>query len=265
MHHSDDLGDDELADLHSNWAAWLAVMARHIDGGETQQFGSVSVSSLGVPMPLFNQALVFDDPVVDDVAQATAWLTERNVPFWVTTPGHLSGAIAEIAQQLGLAPEIGAMPGMVLGSLTGLEPEIPSGLEIVPVTQPDQLDTVVAATADGFGAPPEMARHLAPESMLDDDSMQWFVGSVDGEPATCGQLLLTDGVAGVYTMAVIGRFRRRGIGRAMTQAILLAGRERGATRGVLQASEMGRPVYEALGFETFTDYALHTGARQNTN
>ena len=153
------------------------------------------------------------------------------------------------------------MPGMLLRSLTELEPDTPSDLELAPVTRPDQLGIVAAATADGFGAPIEFARLLAPASMLDDDSTQWFVGSVDGEPAACGQLLLTDEVAGVYTIAVIERFRRRGIGAAMTRTVLLAGRERGARRGVLQASAMGRSVYEAMGFETFTDYALHVGGR----
>lgn len=253
--------DDMLTGLNSNWAAWLEAMGRHVDGAETHTFGSVAASSLGVPMPLFNQVFVFDHPIVDDVAAAVAWLRGRGVPFWVTTPGHLEGPIGDHAELLGLSNAAETMPGMVMRSLGGLESEMPSHLDLAPVTHPDQLETVVAATADGFGAPPAMARHIAPASMLDDDSMQWFVGSVDDEPAACGQLLLTDEVAGVYTVAVIERFRRRGIGEAMTRAILLAGRARGARCGVLQASEMGRPLYEAMGFETITDYALHVGGR----
>lgn len=252
---------DESPGLNSNWAAWMEALARHVDGGETRQFHSVAVTSLGVPMPLFNQAFVFEDPVVDDMDEAVAWLRGRGIPFWVTTPGHLQGAVADHAQRIGLSADVETMPGMVLRSLTELDHETPSHLQLDPVTRPDQLDIVVAATADGFGAPLEFARHLAPASMLDDASAQWFVGTVDGEPAACGQLVLTDDVAGVYTIAVIERFRRRGIGAAMTRAVLLAGRARGATCGVLQASEMGKSVYEAMGFETFTDYALHLGSR----
>lgn len=93
--------------------------------------------------------------------------------------------------------------------------------------------------------------------MIDDPSMQWFMGSVDGEPAACGQLLLSDDCAGVYSIAVIEPFRRRGFGEAMTRAVLLAGHERGAAFGALQASEMGRPVYEAMGFETLTHYVQY--------
>ncbi len=253
------MNDGRLAGLDANWAAWLEAMAHHINGGETRQFGSVAATSTGAPIPLFNQAFVFDDPVVDDVAQAATWLRGRGAPFWVTAPGHLAEAVADHAEQCGLSPDVGTMPGMVLQSLAELQPEMPSDLEVSLVTGPDQLETVVAATADGFGAPPEFARHMAPASMLDDPSMQWFVGSVEGEPAACGQLILTDDLAGVYTIAVIERFRRRGFGEAMTRAVLLAGRDNGATQGVLQSSDMGRSMYASMGFETFTDYALHFG------
>ena len=254
------MGEDRVTDgLHANFAGWLAATARHVDGGETRQFGTVAATSVGAPMPLFNQAFVFGDPVIADVEPAVAWLRERDVPFWVTTPGHLAGGMAAHAGRLGLTSDVDSMPGMVLRSLDRLEPEVPSDLELVAATRPDQLDIVAAATADGFGAPIELARHMVPASMLDDDSLQWFVGTIDGEPAACGQLVMTDETAGVYTIAVIERFRRRGIGAAMTRAVLLAGRERGATHGVLQASVMGRSVYAAMGFETFTEYALHVG------
>lgn len=254
------MSDGSMTDgLNSNFAAWLAATARHVDGAETRRFGTVAATSVGVPMPLFNQAFVFGDPVIADVEAAAAWLRERGAPFWVTTPGHLAGGVAAHAGRLGLNPDVDTMPGMVLRSLDRLEPEVPADLELVAATRPDQLDIVAAATADGFGAPIEFARHMAPASMLDDDSLHWFVGSIDGEPAACGQLVMTDDTAGVYSIAVIERFRRRGVGAAMTRAVLLAGRERGATHGVLQSSAMGRSVYAAMGFETFTEYALHVG------
>lgn len=255
------MSEQQLMDgLHTNWSAWLAATARHVDGAETRQFGTVAATSVGAPMPLFNQAFVFGEPVLDDIEPAAAWLRERGAPFWVTTPGHLASRMADHVGRLGLTSDVDTMPGMVLRSLDGLEPDVPADLDLVPVTRPDQLDIVAAATADGFGAPIEFARHMAPPSMLDDDSLQWFVGSIGGEPAACGQLLMTDDTAGVYSIAVIERFRRRGVGAAVTRAVLLAGRERGATHGVLQSSVMGRSVYAAMGFETFTEYALHVGS-----
>ncbi len=246
---------------NENWSSWVATMAQHVEGGASQRFGSVTAASVGAPMAMFNQAFVFDEPVVADVEAATEWLQERGVPFWVTAPGHLRDALVDLAPQLDLTVDEASMPGMALSSLTDLNPEMPAHFELAPVTHPDQLETVAVATADGFGAPVEFARHMAPASMIDDDSMQWFVGHVDGEPAACGQLFLTGDVAGVYTIAVCTPFRRRGLGEAMTRAVLLAGRERGATYGVLQSSEMGRSVYERMGFETFTQYTHLTAGR----
>ena len=45
------------------------------------------------------------------------------------------------------------------------------------------------------------------------------------------------------------RWRRRGIGRAMTAAALHAARETGARRACLDASDAGRRIYLRLGFE----------------
>jgi predicted acetyltransferase len=61
-------------------------------------------------------------------------------------------------------------------------------------------------------------------------------------------------VAGVYSIGVVEEFRRRGIGDAMSRAVLRAGHEAGCQVGVLQLSEMGYPLYEQLGFETVVTY-----------
>ena len=41
---------------------------------------------------------------------------------------------------------------------------------------------------------------------------------------------------------------------AFAAAALVAGRDLGCSTGVLQASPMGEPVYDRMGFETVTQY-----------
>ena len=48
--------------------------------------------------------------------------------------------------------------------------------------------------------------------------------------------------------------RRRGIGEAITWHAVHVGAERGALIACLQASEMGAPVYERMGFRVTAQY-----------
>jgi GNAT superfamily N-acetyltransferase len=52
-------------------------------------------------------------------------------------------------------------------------------------------------------------------------------------------------VSSVYTRP---EFRRRGLGRTLMRMLMETSRELGVTRLVLWASDMGRPLYEELGF-----------------
>ena len=61
-------------------------------------------------------------------------------------------------------------------------------------------------------------------------------------------MTLVGGIAGVFCVATIEAARRRGIGAAVTLAPLLDARAAGYQIGVLQASEMGYPVYQRIGF-----------------
>jgi GNAT superfamily N-acetyltransferase len=145
---------------------------------------------------------------------------------------------------------------MVHAPLAELSLEGPGDAEILAVTEAAQLGDLAIVTSEAFGAPVELAGMLAPASTLDDDRCTWFLGYVDGEVAACGQLLRTSDVAGVYAIGVRERFRRRGLGAAISAAVLTAGRDLGCSIGVLQASPMGEPVYNRMGFETVTQYHL---------
>jgi ribosomal protein S18 acetylase RimI-like enzyme len=62
------------------------------------------------------------------------------------------------------------------------------------------------------------------------------------------QGLIDDGVVLVANVAVREEARGRGIGTAVTAAVLAAAQERGATDAVLVSSELGHSVYGGLGF-----------------
>jgi GNAT superfamily N-acetyltransferase len=62
-----------------------------------------------------------------------------------------------------------------------------------------------------------------------------------------------EGLVGVWEMMTSPGHRRRGAGRAVLAAALAATAALGPSGTLLWASPMGRPLYEALGFEVFDE------------
>lgn len=140
-----------LDDLNENWAAWLDFTAEHATSGASRTFGAVRCSSVGVPMPLFNQAFVFDEPAADDLASATSWLSARNVPFWVTAPDATAGAVAGMAESAGLDSSAATTPGMAFAPLADLPAEATHDVEMLQVTDGAQLTDFAIVAAEAFG------------------------------------------------------------------------------------------------------------------
>ncbi len=67
--------------------------------------------------------------------------------------------------------------------------------------------------------------------------------------------LASHGIAGLYWVGTMPAARGQGLGAAVTAAITNEALERGADAVTLQASVMGRPIYERLGYETLYHYA----------
>jgi GNAT superfamily N-acetyltransferase len=131
------------------------------------------------------------------------------------------------------------------------EPAVP-GLEITEAVSAAEMNDFAAVVAAGFRLPEFVADFLcrAMDQVRTLDSVH-YLGSLDGRPVATSSLMFGAGVAGIYNVATLEAARGRGIGRAITRAPLLEGRRRGYRAGILQASALGRPVYERLGFRIY--------------
>ena len=74
------------------------------------------------------------------------------------------------------------------------------------------------------------------------------VARVDGRFAGRAWALVGGDVAGVYDMEVWPQFQRQGLGRALLHTVCGAARAAGATRAVLNATQVGARLYSAEGF-----------------
>lgn len=143
-------------------------------------------------------------------------------------------------------------PGMAL-DLGELQepPHVP--VEIRPVVGAEDLKVWARIFAAGFEVPDSFAGplHELYDSLRGAGSpLRHYVAFLDGEPVATSSLFLGAGVAGIYDVATLRAARGKGIGSAVTAAPLLEARSGGCRIGILQASQLGVPVYERLGFRT---------------
>lgn len=248
---------DAIADSHANLLEAFSGLADHGPDGRVETFGMITAVSTGVPLRYLNRVFVLEPPDRDDLERAIAWM--GGGPFLVTVAGPVLDAAEGVETTDGLGDRAGTEPGMVRDTLEGIPPTGPT-VDIEEATRPEEAEVIARVTVANTDMPVEVARRIVPPAMLAGDAFRAFVARVDDRAVGRGLLFRHGDVAGVYNVGVVESHRRRGIGEALTWAVLRAGREDGAALGVLQSSEMGYSLYERMGFETVVGYH-HFGPR----
>ncbi|MBN1176371.1 MAG: GNAT family N-acetyltransferase [Dehalococcoidales bacterium] len=131
----------------------------------------------------------------------------------------------------------------------------PAGCRIVEVGDDDSLETWCRVSGTGFGIPepaiPSIVEYFTTDIKLN-QPLKFYLGILDGKPVATSMYFLGEGVVGIYFVATLEEARNRGIGYAITRKPLLEAREMGYRVGILQASEVGKPVYLKLGFKEYS-------------
>jgi GNAT superfamily N-acetyltransferase len=254
--------DERIAFEHANWIAYLTGVvrcARPVD--VTRAGGVVSILS-GLPFDWFNQVLVeHDEATPGGMRAAVGRAREWGQPFVVRLREGIDDRFAPALLQAGFVPE-GAettTPGMVaspIGPGAG-ERAAPPGLEIRRVTDAEGIAAHRRVVTAGFGTDPEVALQTACPDLLDRADCVLYVGYAEGTPSVSGLGWRSGRTIGVYSIATVPPARRRGYGAAMTARVVADGAAAGCDVAALQASEMGRPIYERQGFRTVVRYVAY--------
>jgi GNAT superfamily N-acetyltransferase len=117
------------------------------------------------------------------------------------------------------------------------------------MTIADLDQTSAAILADRWGD-----RRAWFEFAIANHACQPIVADVDGEVVGTGVATVNGAVAWVGTIWVAPPHRRRGLGRALTDAVIDAAETNGSRTLILVATDRGRRLYERLGFEVQTWY-----------
>ena len=254
--------DDELVALeHENWIGYLTGVVRCACGVRVLRDRGVVTVLTPLPMDWFNQVLIEREAATPGAVLAgVAEARERGDPFVVRLREGIDDRFIPTLTQAGLVrPEQRPMPGMVAFPIDrdGMAAHAAPELEIRRVTDAAGVDAHREVATAGFGWDRALAVGTACPDLLDRPECVVYVGYTEGEPVVSGLGWRTGRTVGVYSIATIESARRRGYAAAMTARVVADGADAGCDAAALQASEMGRPIYERLGFRTVVEYAAY--------
>lgn len=241
----------------ANMVTFFQHVAPLLPTGSQATFGTIPVVITGVPAPFFNGAWVLEPPSQGDLEAALQHLRGSGMPFLVHVrsdlPDHERALAALGMEASGILPCFAMTPRPV--------PPAPDELELRRVGT-DDWDEFLVATAASFGMPLPMAEALYAPGLLDDPAIRAFLGYADGQPVVTAISARNAMTVGVYSIGTVPEARGRGYGTAATWH-LLRDADPGWEVAVLQASDMGRPIYERMGFSLvreFVEYGVRHGA-----
>ena len=195
------------------------------------------------PHLLLNSGILLHPPTADDAAHVLADL----VGFYAQGEG---GPYCVFSPWPAVLPDfaVGGYPPVMLHMPSPGPDATPEGLEVVEVTTPELLAEYERVLVDGFPLetlqPWVLGSALHPSS-LHVPGMRMFVGLVDGRGVCGASSIVAHGVNHVEWVATVAEARGRGYGEAITWAATLADP---AVPAMLIATDMGRPVYERMGY-----------------
>lgn len=243
--------DAELAAaLDANFVVAINLLANVAERGFTRSFGQVQMAVTRLPAAFFN-AIFVTEPLVDgveDLRHAVDLMRGEYLPFVVHVRADLPAEI-EAARSVGLVGDE-LLPCYAIE--TGRIPAPPSELSIERVDGAG-FEPFLDAMIAGFDLPRDLAVQLFPPRVLEAAGVRGYLGTVDGRSVATAMSVRTGDTLGIYSVATLPEARGRGYGTALTW-MTLADAEPDVKAAVLQASPMGRPIYERMGFRLVREF-----------
>lgn len=234
-----------------SWAAWPEM--------EHGRDGCMAWTITDIPFAFFNNvfsARLPQESVESAIAGVIGRLRRRNVPgFWWTGPATQPADLGRRLEAAGFEMAFDA-PAMAvdLDAVRDARP-IAAGSIVEEVVDRAGLEAWCRVMTPIYQFPDFAAdawlRMLASLGLGADRPLRHFLARVGGKPVATASLCLGAGVAGLSSVATLPDYRHRGLGTALTVAVLQEARRVGYRVGTLFSSVMGRGMYKRIGFQEY--------------
>jgi GNAT superfamily N-acetyltransferase len=237
--------------------------------GEIREVGGVSIAAAGTYFQMFNAAFL-SCPVgdADDLERraltARVHFRQRNLPwsFWACDgliPSRLRKKTERLFSNAGLRLAV-ELPGMCAERL--LPPRRP--LPQLDIRRVDDDATRLAFCDIGcicFHVPLYWFREIFLDPRLWYGGFAGYVAYLDGQPVATAATITAAGAVGIYNVATLPAYRRKGHGEAVVRhALECARRQTGCERTILQATEHGLRLYQSMGYKTVTSVNVYASS-----
>lgn len=232
-----------------NYIVSMGLLTSSAITGEFVNTFKYSFWNTGAPMSQFNVFFIKEKTSKPEklLQKAEEYFGGRGLPFRVSFREGLEKDFLPSLEDKGYK-EVQPSTVMTLMSLPETNP-YDKDLTIRRVEDAKGLADFQKVAEQSYGLGDGVGPFVITEAVLNLPDVELFVGYSEDQPASTSMLFKTGTAAGVYWVATLEAFRNRGFGRAITAQPLAAGKKRGCTFACLQASEMGKPVYEKMGFD----------------
>jgi GNAT superfamily N-acetyltransferase len=216
-------------------------------------------SCAGIGVPLFNLAYPKTKEGIDGPGLEKLLGEFRSVLAPRGVPGLLI-ARTDRLESAG-AGALFLMPGMVAGEFLPAQRELPRE-EIHEVRGAKMAAEIAKLNAEAHELTPEDAAQMSQEEIWRAPN-HGFLFYNDGQAVAGGAVSFVEGASYVGWMATEAGYRGRGYAEAVLRhADSFMRRQYGVKESVLHATEMGRPIYERVGYRTVDEYAAYLCAAE---
>lgn len=236
------------------------------EAGEVRQLPGILLISSGINYGVFNSALITEP--VPDVASFEQRLLAAQVFFGARGLRWSLWACEDllarpvrrreenICARFGLR-QLTEPPGMFAEALTAPDRNGPE-IEIRAVKDAATRMAFCQIAATTFDLPLPIAAEVYTQPGVWESTFHGFVGYVGETAVTTAATVVDGGIAGVYSVATLAGWRRRGYAEAAVRhALDEAQREFGVQATVLQSTRFGVRLYQRMGYRTVTRFHVY--------
>jgi GNAT superfamily N-acetyltransferase len=245
--------------IENNLSSWIPVLGL-IGESRFNDPPGINRCVSSIALPFFNSIMDarLNPEDVDRTIQLIKTDAEkRHVPvLWWIGPSTRPPELGQQLQSKGFSIDDDE-PGMAV-DFAMMNENLPmqKGLTIRAVSDDIGCREWAATLAAGFEIPMNKVDYLLESwqklmRLASEEVVLAFLARLHGKPVATSLLLLGGGAAGIYAVSTIPAARRQGVGAQVTIQPLRYARQNGYKIGVLQASDMGHPVYQAIGFKDY--------------